>query len=184
MDRTQQVVETTKNWVETVVVGLNFCPFAKREVQRNSIRYSITRGEKSIVLNAFLEEIRYLDEQSSIETTLLIIEQGFESFDDYLLLLDYAQVLINQSGYSGVYQLASFHPNYLFEDESEDSPSHYTNRAPYPVIHILRESSLDRVASENNVKIPEINIEKSVALGKAYLQTLLVQCQAETKKPL
>lgn len=178
MTNDEVAILATKKWVEDVVVGLNFCPFANREVQRKSIRYLVSSGETNKVLDDFLNQVDSLEKEPNIETTVLILDHGYEAFDDYLELLAMAQMLLEQSGYAGIFQLASFHPNYLFEGEPADSPSHYTNRAPYPVIHLLRESSISRVNNESGLveSIPQTNIDKCEELGIMQLKTILSNC--------
>ena len=172
----QACVSQVKKWLERIVIGLNFCPFAKKEFERQTIRYQLDYScEQSDSLTQLLAELALLDEQPEIETTLLIYPQSYGSFDDYLDWLSLATSLVEQGGYRGIYQLASFHPDYCFEGESADDPANYTNRSPYPIIHILREASLSRVLNtfSDPESIPERNIAKARQMGSAALQKLL-----------
>ena len=172
----QLPISRVKNWLEKVVIGLNFCPFAKKEFERQSIRYSLDTSEhQTDSLSRLIEELTLLDSDASIETTLLIYPKSYQQFDDYLDWLELASSLVAQGGYRGIYQLASFHPDYCFADESPDDPANYTNRSPYPIIHILREASLSKVLNTftDPESIPERNIAKARQMGKAALQKLL-----------
>lgn len=168
-----------KNWVENIVVGLNFCPFAKKEVLRDSIRYCLSEQTSRDKVIALLDaELKLLQNTPDIETTLLILPNGFESFFDYLDLLDAAEDWLDQNHYRGEFQLASFHPDYCFEDEPLDAPSNFTNRSPYPILHILRESSLERALDlhKQPEQIPTDNIKKAQQIGYVALSKLLQNC--------
>ena len=172
----QLPISRVKNWLEKVVIGLNFCPFAKKEFERQSIRYCLDSSENQAdSLSRLIEELTLLDNDANIETTLLIYPKSYQQFDDYLDWLELASSLVAQGGYRGIYQLASFHPDYCFADESPDDPANYTNRSPYPIIHILREASLSKVLNTftDPESIPERNIAKARQMGKAALQKLL-----------
>jgi hypothetical protein len=166
----------TRQWLETVVIGLNFCPFAKRELRRNAIRFTESpshRVEK--VLEQLVAECEFLDKHPDAETTLLILPAGFEEFLDYLDLLELAERLLAELGYEGVYQIASFHPDYCFADADHEDAANFTNRSPYPMLHLLREASLD-AAIDNHPDIdaiPQSNIDKARMLGADYFRALL-----------
>ncbi|WP_299075504.1 DUF1415 domain-containing protein [uncultured Paraglaciecola sp.] len=171
-----EVITTVKSWIDKVIVGLNFCPFAKKEMERNTVRYAIsTHTEISEGLDDLLDELALLSQSPEIQTSLLIFPQGFKDFEQYLDLLELANVLLEQGGYKGIYQIASFHPDYCFEGEDNDDPANYTNRSPYPILHILRESSVAAVLKRypQPETIPENNIAKARELGATYLQALL-----------
>ncbi|MEP4891454.1 MAG: DUF1415 domain-containing protein [Aliiglaciecola sp.] len=174
-----QAIEETKAWLDQVVIGLNFCPFAKREVQRNAIRYAYSESKKSKdVLKLFAQEVQLLDENAEIETSLIILTNGFKSFFGYLDVLDLAQYWLEENDYLGVYQVASFHPEYVFDGEPEDSAANYTNRSPYPTIHLLREASLEKAikAYKHPEQIPQDNIRKAQSMGTNALNALLLSC--------
>ena len=165
-----------KSWINKMIIGLNFCPFAKKEVERNTVRYAITASAQiNDALGHLLEELALLDSQLDIQTTLLVFPLGFGDFEKFLDMLELANSLITQGGYGGVYQLASFHPDYCFDGEDENDPANYTNRSPYPILHILRESSVEAVLKRypQPESIPENNIAKARELGTEFLQTLL-----------
>ncbi len=166
----------TRHWIEQVVVGHNFCPFAKRELRRNSVRLVLdeSHGMRE-VLTQLIAECRFLDGNPDTETTLLIMPGGFEDFLGYLDLLELAEDLLAEQGYEGIYQLASFHPDYRFADAEADDAGNFTNRSPYPMLHLLREASLDSAIGNypDIDSIPDNNIKKARALGADYFRTLL-----------
>ena len=173
------IISQTINWVKDVVVGCNFCPFAARELAKGSIHYEVLMStEPASVLEAVKEALAKLDYEESIETLLLILPHGFENFDEYLDLLEDAEALIEKEDYEGIYQLASFHPGYLFAGSSENDPANYTNRSPYPMLHFLREDSVSKaVDSYPGInEVPEKNIRFASEKGLVYMQQLLAAC--------
>jgi len=173
------IITATQHWVKQVIVKYNICPFAKREVERGSIRYVEVRDcSADQLLQALLDECLLLDANQEIETTLFIIPRGYEGFYGFLDLLDNANDLLVEEGYEGIYQLANFHPDYCFADEPQNAPSNYTNRSPYPMLHIIRESSMD-IAIENHPDvdaIPQRNIEFANKKGNAFFAQLVSTC--------
>ncbi|NVJ65824.1 MAG: DUF1415 domain-containing protein [Gammaproteobacteria bacterium] len=169
-------VKATQYWLEQTVIGFNFCPFAKKEFVRNTIDYQISKTSKiEAALYELLDLLAKLDKQREIETALLIYETGFAKFDDYLELLDVANQLLYKEGYEGIYQIASFHPNYVFDGVEEDDASNYTNRSPYPILHILREASLEKVLAniDDPEAIPERNIQLAQEKGVSVFEKIL-----------
>ncbi|MCE9678966.1 DUF1415 domain-containing protein [Shewanella sp. AS1] len=167
-------------WVEQVVMKYNICPFARKEVLADSIRYQVIEHHKlEQVLTSLIEECQFLDNHSEIETTLFILPRGFEGFYLYLDLVDIANDLLIEQGYEGVYQLASFHPDYCFDGESQDSAANYTNRSPYPALHIIREASMEKALAEYNEPetIPERNIAFAERKGSDFFIELLKRCK-------
>lgn len=174
-------INQTKQWLEQVIIEFNFCPFAKKEFVNNTIRYHLCQEKKmTVVLEEFYLQLSFLEKNPEIETTLFIIEQGVEQFDDYLMLLDYANQLLVMEGYEGVFQIASFHPDYVFEGESPDDASNFTNRSPLPLLHIIREKSMEKVLSvyQQPELIPENNIELAQEKGANYFIDLLKQIKS------
>ncbi|MDD1643810.1 MAG: DUF1415 domain-containing protein [Methylococcaceae bacterium] len=178
-DKDQQLIATTQTWLKTIIIAYGICPFAKRELDRGSIRFSVNNDAETenCLLNLILECDR-LDTDPSIETTLLIYDGAFTAFDDYLDFLELAETLLIEQDYEGVYQLASFHPDYCFEGAERDDPANYTNRSPYPMLHLLRETSIERAVANypQPENIPQRNIELTRELGLAKMQTLLAAC--------
>ena len=170
------VIGKTLQWIESIVVGLNFCPFAKRELRRNAVRFTVCdNGDAADALQQLIAECGHLDAHPETETTLLILPEGFADFLDYLDLAALAEDLLAAQGYEGVYQVASFHPDYCFADAGPDDAANYTNRSPYPMLHLLREASLDTAIDTypDIDSIPENNMKKARALGADFFQAHL-----------
>tara|TARA_B110000014_G_C20098212_1_gene575987 strand:+ start:1018 stop:1569 length:552 start_codon:yes stop_codon:yes gene_type:complete len=177
-----RITTATKAWIEEIIIGLNFCPFAKKEFVNNTIRYHVSEQVK--VKNALVEldaQCQLLQNDSSIETSLIIYEQGFKSFERYLDLVDLAQDLIETSGFEGQFQLATMHPDYCFEGEAYDDPANFTNRSPYPMLHLIREESMAKVLSvfKNPEQIPEDNIELAHEKGANFFRSVLERIHAK-----
>ena len=170
-----EIVEDVRRWLESFIIELNLCPFAKRELVKDRIRFSVSLTESSEQLLAvLLEELQLLESNSDVETTLLIHPNVLQKFDDYNQFLDLADALIVQEGFAGIFQIASFHPQYRFA-ETVDDAENFSNRSPYPLLHVLREASVEReVASYPDIAtIPQQNIRLLRKLGVAKLQSLL-----------
>ena len=178
-NKDQQLIAATQTWLKSIIIEYSICPFAKREMERGNIRFSIDHDTEieSCLLNLMLECDR-LNIDSSIETTLLIYDRAFTAFDDYLDFLDLAETLLIEQDYEGTYQLASFHPDYCFEGVKLDDPANYTNRSPYPMLHLLRETSIEQAVDNhpNPENIPQRNIQLMRELGLAKMQGLLAAC--------
>jgi len=179
MNTSDQIIAQTKKWLVDVVIGLNFCPFAAKEVKQNTVRYRVEfTGDNETCLTAFIEECVVLDNDKSIETTLLILPEAVESFADYLDLVSLAEELLEAKGYEGTYQVASFHPQYCFEASTEKDAANYTNRSPYPMLHLLREESIEAALARytNPELIPERNVNFAREKGLAYMKMLRDAC--------
>jgi hypothetical protein len=171
----QLIVEQTKKWITEVVIGCNFCPFASREFTRETIQYRVDRSVKlQPALEALMLECQRLDNEPGIETTLVILPEGFQKFNEYLDLVDLAEEIMQKSGYEGVYQLASFHPLYRFAGSKADDPANYTNRSVYPMLHLLREASIEKALSHyaDPEQIPDNNIRFAREKGITYMKAL------------
>lgn len=179
MPSNEVVIAETKKWINSVVVGCNFCPFAAKEMKRGSVHYEVIRtGVKHKKLRQLTSAFLQLNNDKTIETTLLIFPESFRSFDSFLQLIANAEVDLKKSGYNGVYQVASFHPRYLFEGTDEDDPANYTNRSLYPMLQLLREESLT-IAIDNHRDpegIPQRNISFARKKGLAHMQVLRKAC--------
>lgn len=173
------VIERTRKWIMEVVVKCNFCPFAAREMKRGSVHYAVLADTTNKeALASLLEECKRLDTDSTIETSLLIFPHGFKSFKAYLELLSKAEALLGKQGYEGVYQIASFHPDYFFAGASLDDAANFTNRSVYPMLHLLREASLEKALAHYSdpESIPENNIRFAREKGAAYMKALRDSC--------
>lgn len=181
---TQLVIQQTQNWINEVVIGLNLCPFASQVVRDDGIDYIIVNGsDVEQQLHQLADCFKKLDDVDTIETSLIIFPDAYKYFEDYLELLHLANLLLEDLGYSGVYQLASFHPDYLFESSTESDASNFTNRSPYPMLHVLRESSVEKaIAQYKNIEsVPLTNIKTMQQIGYKKLQQILKKLLAEDK---
>ncbi|MFV0278920.1 MAG: DUF1415 domain-containing protein [Parahaliea sp.] len=158
------VERQTRVWLDRFVVGLNLCPFARPLLSSPALRIAQCRDSDPLALRrAFLLELDLIQAsgEEDIATTLLVFPCALADFDDYLDFVDDAQYLLEQAGLDGILQLASFHPRYRFGGEAEGAASHYSNRAPWPTLHLLREAMVTRLVSAHPDPqgIPEANIE-------------------------
>jgi uncharacterized protein len=141
------VIARTRAWVAQVVIGLDLCPFAKAAQVRDQIRYVVSEAtDADGLLQSLSEELHRLaaTDPGAVETTLLIHPRAMNDFLDYNDFLEAADAAVEALGYSGVLQVASFHPHYQFEGTEPDDVSNATNRSPYPTLHLLREASVQR----------------------------------------
>lgn len=169
------VIERTKTWIREIVIGLNFCPFARKPFKEELILYKLDdTSDEAVALESFINTCRFLDKNPVMETALLIFPNGFSDFEEYLDLVDLSEKLLKEEGYEGVYQVASFHPSYIFAGSDENDPANYTNRSPYPMLHLLREDLLEIAIDKHaNVDdIPNQNIAKAQSLGLAYFKKM------------
>jgi hypothetical protein len=169
------VIERTKTWIREIVIGLNFCPFARKPFKEELILYKLDdTSDEAVALESFINTCRFLDENPVMETALLIFPNGFSDFEEYLDLVDLSEKLLKEEGYEGVYQVASFHPGYIFAGSDENDPANYTNRSPYPMLHLLREDLLEIAIDKHaNVDdIPNQNIAKAQSLGLEYFKKM------------
>lgn len=179
MDAAALAIEQTRKWITEVVVACNFCPFAAKEVKQDSIHYQVEEStDLTTCLNAFLQECIRLDEQPSIATSLLIFTHAFARFDNYLDMVAMAETLLEKHGYEGVYQVASFHPLYIFADADVNDAANYTNRSVYPMLHLLREADMEKAldAYPHPERIPERNIQFARQKGVEHMKALRGAC--------
>jgi hypothetical protein len=171
-------VQQTRQWIQSIVIDLNLCPFAKREMDHDAVK--ITASCAIILANGitdFMQEIEYLNANPGTGTTLLIFPHFLANFFDYLDFIDLANETMADNGYQGIYQLATFHPAYCFHGNQMDDVTNYTNRSPYPMVHILREEMLDRAIAYygNTEEIPKNNILRMQRLGLAGITKILAK---------
>ncbi|WP_454785080.1 DUF1415 domain-containing protein [Legionella sp. WA2024007413] len=172
-------ISQTIKWIQSMVIGLNFCPFAKHEMDKNRVRIEVSSAKNfEEGLQDLFMEIELLNANPGTGTTLLLFPHFLSEFLEYLDFVDLANEAIMQSGYQGVYQLATFHPAYQFYGTTEDDVSNYTNRSPYPMLHLLRETMLDQAIAfyGSTEAIPENNIANLRSLGLAKVKQLLTDC--------
>ena len=166
----EAVLTQTKHWLEKAVIGLNLCPFAKAVYVKNQIRLVVSKARHADDLLEELDrelELLVATPASEVDTTLLIHPTLFEDFLDFNDFLEVAEGVVDEHGLEGVIQLASFHPQFQFDGTEPDAISNYTNRAPFAILHLLREDSVERAVEafpEANA-IFEQNIATLTALG-------------------
>lgn len=164
------VEAATRAWIEKAVIGLNLCPFAKAVYVRDQVRIVVSQASH---LDGLLEDLdRELDflasaEPAEVDTTLLVHPTLLPDFLDFNDFLQLAEAAVGEHGLEGEIQIASFHPAFQFEGTEADDLGNYTNRAPYPTLHLLREASIDRAvaAFPDAETIFERNIATLEALG-------------------
>lgn len=176
----QSAINATRGWVAEVVIGLNLCPFAHRVAEAGRIRYVATGAEEEEgLLTALRAELTALAAapRSAVETTLLIHPRALAKFSDFNDFLPEADRLVRRVGLRGVIQVVGFHPEYCFADTLPEAPENYTNRSPYPMLHLLREESVSEVSGDPAAlaAIPRRNIETLRGMG---LAAILARLQA------
>ncbi|MFL3653633.1 MAG: DUF1415 domain-containing protein [Halioglobus sp.] len=164
-----------RRWLYDFVVGLNLCPFARPLLGAANLRIVICEGSQIVDLRSvLLQELDLLQRNSEqdIATTLVAFPQALRNFEDYLQFFDEAQDLLLESCLDGVVQLASFHPQYRFAGEAPEAASHFSNRAPYPLIHLLREDMISRALEhvDDPSQIPDGNIQTLNTIGVPELE--------------
>lgn len=174
-----EVIEATRRWVEQVVVAFNLCPFAKRELVKDRVRFVVSKArDEATLLDELAHELALLNVDEAVETTLLIHPQVLQDFYHYNDFLEAADELLVDMNLEGVYQVASFHPDYQFGGTDPGDVENYTNRSPYPMLHLLREDSLsEAIDNYPDVDlIPERNIDCMNEQGLEKMQALLTAC--------
>jgi uncharacterized protein len=175
-----EVIESTRHWLEQVVIGLNLCPFARQPWAQGRVHIEATTADSAEALaEALIQALLSLDQLSAEtrETTLLVHPQVLNDFDEYNQFLDTADALLDALGLVGVFQIASFHPDYRFADAAADDPANCTNRSPWPTIHLIREASIEAaMASDQSAeRVYQRNIATLQQLGMAGWQKLMPQ---------
>lgn len=146
----EQAIADTRRWLERAVIGLNLCPFAKAVHVRGQVHLVATSHDDFAGVTEVLE--READELLALpsgerDTTLLVVPRGFDDFLLFNELVHAGERLLGRRGWSGVLQLASFHPRFVFADAEDGDPANFSNRSPHPTLHLLREESLDRAVA-------------------------------------
>lgn len=173
-----RILDRTRLWISSVVIGLNLCPFARRVFDGARIRYVVTAAEDVPALLATLSDelVTLVDTPiAEAETTLIIHPLVLGDFSAYNEFLSLAEHNIRALGFQGVIQLASFHPEYQFAGTAPDAVENYSNRSPYQMLHLLREESISAVAGDPDrlLQIPEHNQEKLRAIGAEGIRARL-----------
>lgn len=171
--------KVVERWLTSVVIDLNLCPFAQREYLADKVRFKESQADsEEALLRDMVVELSLLSRRPNIETTLLICPRVLQNFDQYNQFLAFADALIEQMNLVGVYQVASFHPDYQFAGTDPGDAENFTNRAPFPMLHLLRESSIERAIKKhpNSELIPQNNIRLMRKLGNTHMKSLLHAC--------
>ncbi len=163
-------MQLTRQWLEQVVIGLGLCPFAAQPLLENRVRIQVCDSTTELqLLETLHAELDRLDQQpaSELETTLLVLPNMLADFADYNQFLDQVDALLDEFAWHGKYQIASFHPHYCFAGVAPEAAENLTNRAPYPILHLIREDSLATVLAhvERPEDIPAQNIHRVNSLG-------------------
>lgn len=176
----QEIIANTQHWLEKAVIGLNLCPFAKAVVVKQQVRYVVSEAsEPAQLLEELQRELEYLAEANpeKLDTTLLIHPAALQDFYDFNDFLDVADALLEDLELDGILQIASFHPDYQFADSMPDDIENYSNRAPYPCLHLLREDSIEKAveAVPDAANIYERNMQTLRDLGLEGWQKLMAE---------
>ncbi len=182
------VCKNTRNWLEHAVIGLNLCPFAKSVYVKGQVHYAVSDARYADELLADLvTELKALAASNAAtrDTTLLMAPYCMDDFLDFNDFLGQADRALVRLGLDGVLQIASLHPYYQFAGTEADDVTNFTNRSPYPTLHLLREESIDRAvaAFPNAESIYEVNMATMDRLGVAGWTELEVGASASTPKP-
>lgn len=174
---TDVITHAVIRWLNDIVIGLNLCPFSGKPTRENRVRFVVSQGsDDETILQDLQHEMELLDATpaSEIETTLVIVPYHLHDFYDYNQFLQWTEQLLKRNRWTGVYQLATFHPHYCFAGAAEDDAQNLTNRAPYPILHIIREASLEKALQyyEKVDEIPEVNKARVEALTAEEKQKL------------
>ena len=166
----EPIIAATQRWLEKAVIGLNLCPFAKSVYVKNQIRYVVSPATTpEALLEQLMDELQLLSDTDAekIDTTLLIHPFVLTDFLEYNEFLEVADAAVEDMHLDGEQQVASFHPDYQFADSDQNDITNYTNRAPYPILHLLREESVERAveAFPEASEIFEKNLDTMQKLG-------------------
>ena len=183
------IIAQTQAWISRAVIGLNLCPFAKAVMAHDQIRYVVCETtDEAALLHALGDELEHLArvEEQVTSTTLLVHPRVLADFGDFNQFLGEAEHMLARAGFEGIFQLASFHPDYQFAGTTADDVSNASNRSPYPILHLLRETSVERAvaAFPDAAAIYETNIETLRSLGSAGWRKLMQQCQDDAHRLL
>ncbi len=166
---TVEIAEQVNQWLNDVVIGLNLCPFAAKPQRNKQIKIYVSEAsQEEALLEDILTQLMELDSTTAeeLETTLVVVPNMLSDFYDYNLFIDWVEALIRQQNWEDVFQLATFHPDYCFGGTDPEDDENLTNRSPYPVFHLIREESMEKVLKHypNPEAIPDTNIARVESL--------------------
>ena len=171
------VAQQVEQWLNDVVIGLNLCPFAAKPQRNKQIKIFVSEAQQEeALLEDILSQLLELGATPAeeLETTLVVVPNMLYDFFDYNLFIDWVEALIKQQDWEGVFQLATFHPDYCFGGTEPEDAENLTNRSPYPVFHLIREESMEKVLKHypNPETIPDTNIARVESLTAEQRRTL------------
>ena len=165
------ITEQVDQWLNDVVIGLNLCPFAAKPQRNKQIKIFVSEAsqEEALLEDILMQLIELSNtEPEKLETTLVVVPNMLQDFWDYNFLIDWVEGLIKQQDWEGIFQVATFHPDYCFGGSEPEDDENLTNRSPYPVFHLIREESMEKVLKHypDPESIPDTNIARVSALSE------------------
>lgn len=165
------ITEQVDQWLNDVVIGLNLCPFAAKPQRNKQIKIFVSEAsqEEALLEDILLQLIELSStEPKKLETTLVVVPNMLQDFWDYNFFIDWVEGLIKQQDWEGIFQVATFHPDYCFGGAEPEDDENLTNRSPYPVFHLIREESMEKVLKHypDPESIPDTNIARVSALSE------------------
>ncbi|MHA2726829.1 DUF1415 domain-containing protein [Vibrio campbellii] len=171
------ITEQVDQWLNDIVIGLNLCPFAAKPQRNKQIKIFVSEAsqEEALLEDILLQLIELSNtEPEKLETTLVVVPNMLQDFWDYNFFIDWVEGLIKQQDWEGIFQVATFHPDYCFGGAEPEDDENMTNRSPYPVFHLIREESMEKVLKHypDPESIPDTNIARVSALSEEERQKL------------
>ncbi|HCG8572829.1 hypothetical protein CGH51_12175 [Vibrio parahaemolyticus] len=165
------ITQQVDQWLNDVVIGLNLCPFAAKPQRNKQIKIFVSEAtqEEALLEDILLQLIELsTTEPEKLETTLVVVPNMLQDFWDYNFCIDWVEGLIKQQDWEGIFQVATFHPDYCFGGAVPEDDENLTNRSPYPIFHLIREESMEKVLKHypDPESIPDTNIARVSALSE------------------
>ncbi|EIN9982724.1 DUF1415 family protein [Vibrio parahaemolyticus] len=165
------ITQQVDQWLNDVVIGLNLCPFAAKPQRNKQIKIFVSEAtqEEALLEDILLQLIELnTTEPEELETTLVVVPNMLQDFWDYNFCIDWVEALIKQQDWEGIFQVATFHPDYCFGGAEPEDDENLTNRSPYPIFHLIREESMEKVLKHypDPESIPDTNIARVSALSE------------------
>ncbi|MBM4802136.1 DUF1415 domain-containing protein [Vibrio parahaemolyticus] len=165
------ITQQVDQWLNDVVIGLNLCPFAAKPQRNKQIKIFVSEAtqEEALLEDILLQLIELsTTEPEKLETTLVVVPNMLQDFWDYNFCIDWVEGLIKQQDWEGIFQVATFHPEYCFGGAAPEDDENLTNRSPYPIFHLIREESMEKVLKHypDPESIPDTNIARVSALSE------------------
>ncbi|THE62159.1 DUF1415 domain-containing protein [Vibrio parahaemolyticus] len=165
------ITQQVDQWLNDVVIGLNLCPFAAKPQRNKQIKIFVSKAtqEEALLEDILLQLIELsTTEPEKLETTLVVVPNMLQDFWDYNFCIDWVEGLIKQQDWEGIFQVATVHPDYCFGGAAPEDDENLTNRSPYPIFHLIREESMEKVLKHypDPESIPDTNIARVSALSE------------------